>query len=505
MSDGTDSPEGAVPPTSSTARGSQTRVRFKAIVADADEGVVVVEPNGAIGYANAAAEFLLGQSQAELTGEMFGLPATANDQAITVNVVSRDAVLRLVELRIEPLAAAPKGTLLLRLRDVTAFHRTVSQARDEVRRRDEFLAMLSHELRNPLAAIRTAAVLLADDALDSQCRSEASAVLDRQFGHLTRILDDLLDITRILRGRVGINPGWVDLNRVLHDAAEAIAPFARERRHHLHVDIPKRRLWIWGDATRLEQVVVNLLNNAVKFTPAAGNIVLRVSATDDAVEICVRDNGPGIPADLRPRIFEPFVQGAQTLERSHGGLGIGLMLVKTFVTLHGGSIDAHSNADGPGTSFAVRLPVILKEPHSLPESKEEPVARPLQVLLVEDNDDARRMLKLLLKTRGHEVLEAANGPDGLDAALERRPDVALVDIGLPGMDGYEVARRLRRETAGRRPQLVALTGYGTPEDVQAAIEAGFDDHMVKPVHFPDLCRIIDRHREGSDSSLDGGA
>jgi PAS domain S-box-containing protein len=485
-------------------RGPAARKRFEAIVADADEGVIVVEPNGKIGYANGAAEFLLGHGRSDLIGEMFGLPATPSDQPIMVNVVSRDDTVRLVELRIETLAAGPEGTLVLRLKDVTAYQRRVADAREEVRQRDEFLAMLSHELRNPLAAIRTSASLLTFDDLDPQERREASGILDRQFGHLTRILDDLLDVTRILRGKLGIVPERVDLNRVLLDAADAVAHLVRQRGHTFDLDLPKRKLWVWGDATRLEQIAVNLLNNALKFTPSGGNVGLSVRAEAMTVEIQVCDDGPGISEELLPRVFEPFVQGAQTLDRSDGGLGIGLMLVRTFVTLHGGSVDVQSDGDGRGTCFTVRLPLLDAASEPAPGVAAESGKRPLRILLVEDNEDARRMLKLLLRSRGDEVSEAANGQDGLSAALEWRPDVALVDIGLPGIDGYELARRFRREAEpGEPPYLVALTGYGTPENVQASREAGFDDHLVKPVAFQDLCRLLDACRRDASAPRDG--
>jgi signal transduction histidine kinase/CheY-like chemotaxis protein len=504
MVDETDS-RGDSDPLQGGDRGLEARKRFEAIVADAEEGVVVLEPNGVIGYANAAAEFLLGHGRSELVGEMFGLPAAPNDQPITVNVVSRDDTVRLVELRIEPLAAGPEGTLVLRLKDVTAYHRSVSSARDEVRRRDEFLAMLSHELRNPLAAIRSAAVLLGCDDLEPWSRREASTVLDRQFGHLTRILDDLLDVTRILRGKLAIAPERVELNQVLRDAAEAVAPRMTERGHRFRLDLPERKLWVWGDGTRLEQVVVNLLINAVKFTPHGGNITLSAEADAAGVEIRVSDDGPGIAEDLLPRIFEPFVQGAQTLERSDGGLGIGLMLVRTFIILHRGTVDVRPNEAGPGVSFTVRLPLLDADAEPTSHPAGASAERPLRILLVEDNGDVRRMLKLLLVAQGHEVVEAANGPDGLSAALERLPDVAFLDIGLPGMNGYELARRLRREIQGRLPRLVALTGYGTPEDVREAREAGFDDHMVKPVNFPALCKLLDTCRRDGAAPRDEGA
>lgn len=485
------------------------RKRFEAIVADAEEGVVFLDPGAVIGYANAAAKFLLGHGQTDLVGEMFDLPSVPSDEPIHVNVISHDDTLRLVELRIEPLMDGPEGTLLLRLKDVTAYHQSVTDARNEIRQRDEFLAMLSHELRNPLAAIQSSAVLLAKDNLGPQSRREASAVLSRQFGHLTRILDDLLDVTRVLRGKLSIVSERVALHRVLSDAVEAVSSLVTQRGHKFSADLPEQELWVWGNPTRLEQIVVNLLVNAIKFTPHGGKITLSAVPKATEVEISVRDNGPGIPAELLPRIFDPFVQGAQTLARSDGGLGIGLMLVRTFVHLHGGSISVSPNDMGSGVTFTVRLPLIAREPMSAEPTPTAVVNDSLRILLVEDSDDARRMLRMLLEDDGHHIIEASDGLSGLNAVLERSPDVALVDIGLPGMDGYELARRVRREALGNAPRMIALTGYGTPEDVQAALDAGFDDHMVKPVNLPELfrrleiCRI-ERARSKTDDGVERG-
>lgn len=481
------------------------RKRFEAIVADADDGVVFLDPGAVIGYANAAAEFLLGRGPSELVGERFDLPSVPSDDPIHVNVISHDDTLRLVELRIEPLADGPAGALLLRLKDVTAYHESVSEARNETRQRDEFLAMLSHELRNPLAAIQNSAVLLARDNLGQQTRREASAVLNRQFGHLTRILDDLLDVTRVLRGKLSIVSERVALHRVLTDAAEAVSSRVTQRGHRFKAELPDQELWVWGNPTRLEQIVVNLLVNAIKFTPHGGNITLSAARQATEVEISVRDNGPGIPEELLPRIFDPFVQGAQTLARSDGGLGIGLMLVRTFVHLHGGSIDVRPNDDGRGVTFSVRLPLLACESPSSEQTAKEVANDSLKILLVEDSDDARRMLRMLLEDEGHHVIEAADGLSGLHAVLERRPDVSLVDIGLPAMDGYELARRVRREAQGKPPRMIALTGYGTPEDVQTALDAGFDDHLVKPVHLPELFRRLETCRiERAGARTDGG-
>jgi signal transduction histidine kinase/CheY-like chemotaxis protein len=478
---------------------SDATVLFHSIVADADEGVLVLGPDGLVAYANAASEFLLGHGREELAGEMFGLARATPDRATTVNVISRDGCVRIVELRVEPLPTGPGGSLVLRLKDVTAYHQDVVNAREQVRRRDEFLAMLSHEIRNPFSAIRSAALLLARDDVTDEIRHATGEILDRQFRHLGRILDDLLDITRIAKGKLEIVKERADLIPIVRDAIDEAAPLIARREHRLRLDLPRREVWVEGDATRLGQVVVNLVNNAAKFTPPRGNISVALAIEGTEVEICVRDDGPGIPADLWPHIFEPFVQGRQTLARSEGGLGLGLSLVYNIVLLHGGSVWAEPNTDGPGVAFKVKLPLSRPGEERLSDRKEEPI-RPLRILLVEDRDDARRLLRRILQLEGHEVIEATDGPGGLAALLEQQPDVALLDIGLPGLDGYELARQARQDERGRHVRMIALTGYGQPHDVQQARCAGFDGHLVKPVHYPDLEKLL---RDGGNGCPEG--
>jgi signal transduction histidine kinase/CheY-like chemotaxis protein len=470
--------------------------RFQAIVAEADEGIIVLEPRAVIGYANQAAEFLLGHDSEELVGEMFGLPLAPSDDPVALNVVSRDGSVRLVELRIERLASAPRGTLVVRLKDVTDYDRRVTDAHDQVRRRDEFLAMLSHELRNPLAAIHNAAQLLSHDDLGKHVRRDAGDILERQFSHLARILDDLLDISRISRGKLAIAAEPVELREVVADAIEAATPLITKRGHTLQVDLPPEEVWVRGDPTRLEQIVVNLLNNAAKFTPPGGNIAVALAGGENECELRVQDDGPGIADELRPHIFDSFVQGSQTLARSEGGLGIGLALVRTFVGLHGGAVDVESGENGIGTTFIISLPALqARRPPEDAPSAGATSPRPLRVLLVEDNEDARRPLRILLQADGYEVLEAGTGPDGLALLLSEQPDVALIDIGLPGMTGYEVAKRLRMESSGRRPRLFAVTGYGRPEDEDAAEAAGFDGHIVKPVCLEKLRECLEECKQ----------
>lgn len=492
----TDKPkrEDAVVPPSTSAVGTPLEL-FQSIVAEAEDGVLVLGPDGRVSYANAAAEFLLGRRRAELVGEVFEVARAVADNTTRVNVISRDGRVRLAELRVEPLPVGPSGSMVLRLKDITSYHQDAARAREQVRRRDEFLAMLSHEVRNPLAAIRSAASLLAREDIDGNVRRRAGDVFDRQFQHLTHILDDLLDVARISRGKLEIVKERVDLNQVVRDAVEEAAPLIGKREHRLQVDLPPRKVWVEGDATRLEQVVVNLVNNAAKFTPPQGHIFVNVVAGPMEVEVCVRDDGPGIAEDLLPHVFEPFVQGKQSLARNEGGLGIGLALVHTIVLLHGGRVCVGPNPAGQGVAFTVKLPVLAAGAEVPAEL--EPAGgqgggptRRLRLLLIEDVADTRDVLKQLLELDGYEVLEAGDGFSGLAAILDQRPDVALVDIGLPGLDGYELARQVRREARGRDTRLVAVTGYAMPKDVRAARAAGFDGHLIKPVHYPELMKLL---------------
>lgn len=466
---------------------------FQSLVAGADAGIVILRRDRVVCYANGAAEFLLGCPRANLLGEMFGVPVLANQNPNRLNVISADGRMRLVELRVEPMTDGRAGLTVVRIQDITTYHQDAATAREEVRCRDEFLAMLSHELRNPLSAIQFAACLLARDDLTPQSRKANAEMFERQFAHLRRILDDLLDLSRVTRGKLRTVNDRVVFNQVVRDAVEAVAPLAARAKHVLHNDIPPTALWVWGDATRLGQVVVNLLNNAVKFTPSgSGRVSVAVAAAGGEVILTVRDNGPGVPDDLRPHIFEPFVQGKQDAARAEGGLGIGLTLVHAIVTLHGGTVAVDSAPDGPGAVFTVRLPLLAPAvPPAAPAPAPAPDAPHCRVLLVEDGDDARRMLKELLGMEGYEVAEARDGPGGLAVILEQSPDVALIDIGLPGFDGYELARRVRAAGVGPETRLIAVTGYGMPQDVEAARAAGFDAHVVKPVRYPDLRRLLE--------------
>ena len=361
----------------------------------------------------------------------------------------------------------------------------------ESRLKDEFLAMLAHELRNPLAPLLTAAELLAGKPPPPMV-ARVRGVLDRQVRQLSRLVDDLLDVSRITRGRVELRPEKVDVPVIVEAAVETVRPMATERKHGLRVQIPEDLPPIRADPVRLEQVMSNLLTNAVKYTPAGGRITVEARCEVDLV-LVVRDTGVGIPADLLAQVFDPFVQGGRSLDRSEGGLGIGLTLVKHLVELHGGSCSVHSEGRDRGTEITVRLPLGGPETEELapaPPSTEVTLAPGLRVLVVDDHRDAADLLAEVLAAHGCVVSVAYDGPAALERALIERPDVALLDIGLPGMDGYELARRIRRAPQLRDCLLVALTGYGQEADRERSAEAGFSSHLLKPIDPAALRRIL---------------
>ena len=361
------------------------------------------------------------------------------------------------------------------------------------RRKDEFLAMLSHELRNPLAPIVNALELLRrhneEDAFQNQIRE----MMTRQVGRLTRLVDDLLEVSRITTGRIPLHAERILVSDIMERAAETVRPLIEQRRHELNVSLPPQAIWLHADAARLEQVLVNLLTNAAKYTDEGGQIGLTAGQEGDAVVLRVRDTGVGIAPELLPHIFEMFTQAERSLDRSQGGMGIGLCLVQRLVQLHGGTVDVQS-VPGEGSEFVVRLPVMQTAmSSSLPSPA---VATPEQpgtcrrVLIVDDNADSAGSLAMLLKTSGHDVRIARDGPTALRACADCPPDVVLLDIGLPGLSGYEVATRMRQQPGLSHVLLVALTGYGQEADLQRSQEAGLDHHLVKPVDFSKVQKIL---------------
>jgi signal transduction histidine kinase len=357
------------------------------------------------------------------------------------------------------------------------------------RAKDEFLAMLGHELRNPLNAIGSAASLLALGDGGAEMAERARAVIHRQVQHLARLVEDLLDVSRVTSGKVVLVRQPTDVAEVATSTITGWRASGRFARHD--VSLEASPVWVDADPTRLEQVLGNLLANALKYTPAGGRITVRVGADGDSAILEVDDTGVGIPAELLRKVFDLFVQGERTLDRAQGGLGIGLTLTRALVEMHGGTVEARSAGSGRGATFTIRLPRIPAPASAAPLAAAPSASRaPRRILLVEDNADARDMLRAQLAQDGHEVHAAADGPTGVEMAASVRPDVVLIDIGLPGLDGYEVARRIRATAWGKSMLLVALTGYGQADDRRRALEAGCDVHVTKPVFPGRLAEII---------------
>ncbi|WP_165250990.1 hybrid sensor histidine kinase/response regulator [Paludisphaera soli] len=366
------------------------------------------------------------------------------------------------------------------------------ELKENDRRKDEFLAMLAHELRNPMAAVGNAvAVLEASDAPEDV--AFATGVIGRQTRHLTRLIDDLLDVSRISRGKIRLRKERIDAAAVLDAAVASARPLIERRGHDLEVAVDRGRLVLDADPTRLEQMVVNLLNNAAKFSDDGGLVRLSARREGEEVVIRVEDQGIGIPPEKLRQVFELFAQGDRSLARSEGGLGIGLTVVRKLAELHGGTVEVRSEGPGRGSEFTIRLPAAdgLGEDAPAPgATAERPRGGPLRILVVDDNMDSATGLAKLLRLLGHRVETAYTGPESLAAAREHSPEVVLLDIGLPGMDGYEVAASLRREGPCKDALIVAVSGYGRDEDRRRSREAGFDRHLIKPVDRDALAALL---------------
>jgi signal transduction histidine kinase len=363
--------------------------------------------------------------------------------------------------------------------DMTARKGVEDVLRDADRRKDEFLATLSHELRNPLAPIRNALELMRRAGDDAALSDRALAIMERQVQQLVRLTDDLLDVSRITRNKIELRRDRIDLRAVVCSAIETIEPLSHAAGHVVAVDLPQRPLWVDGDFTRLAQAFANLLNNAVKYTDRGGRISVSASLDAGQAVVTLTDSGIGIDPTLLPSIFDMFVQIEQGSSRARSGLGIGLALTRRLIELHHGHIEARSGGPGAGTTFTVRLPVMAPAHEQMPSVSGARRAGRCRVLVAEDIPDAAEMMRLMIECMGHDVRVAADGVQAVAMAQEFDPQIALLDIGMPRMDGYEAARRIRT-ALGRRVFLVALTGWGQEEDQRRAYSAGFDRHLTKP-------------------------
>lgn len=387
--------------------------------------------------------------------------------------------------------------LICTYHDVTAQKKTEERLREADQRKTEFLAVLSHELRNPLSPIRNSLAIL--DRVEPGCEQarKAQEVIGRQIGHMTRLIEELLDVTRISRGKVRLHRERLDLNQMAQRALEDHQSLFDESGIRVVLRAAPSQVWVNGDRTRVAQVIGNLLFNAAKFTPAGGLVTLTIESSGEVGSIRVEDTGAGMAPELLGKLFNPFVQAERTLDRSRGGLGLGLVLVKGLVELHGGSVRAHSDGPGMGSAFTIQLPI-----DDTPSRQPEPAApyrtpsSPLRVLIIEDHVDSAESLRDVLEMDGHVVDLAFTGSDGLAAARAGKPDVVLCDIGLPEMDGFEVAEAIRRDPEISSCFLIALSGYASPEDVTRALEAGFDRHLAKPAELDAIESAIAGARRG---------
>jgi two-component system CheB/CheR fusion protein len=385
-------------------------------------------------------------------------------------------------------------------RDVTEQRRAQQKIHDAVTRRDQFLAMLSHELRNPLGAMVTATRLLGHEGTSPERCQQLLDVLGRQARQMARLLDDLLEVSRVTQDKIELRRRPLDLRPIVSEAAETVRELMQSRDVQLEIELPDEPLVVDCDPARMQQVQVNLLNNAAKYSSAGGHVWLSLKREGAEAVLRVKDDGVGIPKHILDDVFELFVQSHRTLDRAEGGLGVGLTLVRGLVQRHGGSVTAHSDGEGQGSEFVVRLPLSVQTtsspslpPFEVKAMVETKTDEPLNVVIVEDNDDSRMMMCELLELSGFQCHTAATGTLGLEVIDELMPDVALIDIGLPEIDGLEVARRLRKIPKHQQLLLVALTGYGQREDREAARAAGFDTHLVKPVDFEALMALLRAH------------
>jgi PAS domain S-box-containing protein len=491
-----------------TAALAETNRTLNAVIHASPAAIIISDLHGVIRLWNPAAERIFGWTAADVLGQRWPAADDSLRDELDANLqqVARGEEVRGYETRrmrrdgsaIDvALWAAPvqrpdgETQALAVFIDITDRKLAEDIARTADRRKDEFLAMLGHELRNPLAPILTALELM---RFRQQAGGEREReTIERQTRHLVRLVDDLLDISRITRGKIDLRKTRVDLGAAIAAAVEMASPLLEQRNHHVSIAAPRGLVFVDGDEFRLAQVFQNLLTNAAKYTPSGGSITVRLRAQNEQAIADIEDNGVGIAVDVLPTIFDPFVQGAQKLDRSQGGLGIGLTLVRSLTELHGGRVDAHSAGPGQGSRFTVSMPLshgALRDVQRTPDGSLPLRGGRRRVLLVDDNRDAAEMLAELLRTAGHEVMVAFDGPSALGTAGGFRPDIALLDIGLPVMDGYDLARKLKAALPAT-PRLIAISGYGQEHDHRRSQEAGFDAHLVKPVQAAQVLAALD--------------
>jgi PAS domain S-box-containing protein len=489
----------------------QSEERFRLMIDSVrDYAIFMLDPEGRVISWNSGAERINGYSQAEILGKHFSVfypedarrkrwpeqeLATARETGRYEEEgvrVRRDGTTFWANIVLTPVYEA--GGVLRGYAKVTrdlTDRRRVEALEKAERQTNEFLAMLAHELRNPLAPIRNALHLLSKKPTEDPAELWVRDVLQRQTVQMARLVDDLLDVSRITRSTVVLAKVPVDLQKAIREAADAATQWMQSRRHELVLVLPEEKLEVDADPVRLNQIVQNLLHNAAKFTPDGGRIELRAAREGASVRFSVKDNGIGMTPELVTTAFDLFKQGQQAIDRPEGGLGVGLTLVDRLARLHGGSVEARSEGPGKGSEFIVRLPARTGAvPGDGPTQEDEAVGAARRVLVVDDNVDAANALRYLLENDGHEVKIATDGPAGLALAREFRPDVLLLDIGLPRLSGYEIARQARSDPSLAEATIIAVTGYGQQQDRERSSAAGFDHHLTKPVEYRALQRLL---------------
>ena len=476
---------------------------YRTLVEQMQEGAVVLTRGGDILYANARFAALVGEPLESVVGsrvDRFVHPSDRDDFELLLragtgrrrsSLIGQDSGAFEVSLSLTttPSTHGDRLNLIVTdLRELLAANNNRERAERDSRSKDEFLAMLAHELRNPLGAISSAVSVLALTPAEGMAATRAHEVIARQVGQISHLINDLLDAERVVSGKIRLSRRPLDMAEAVR---RAVATFAGDARLDRDIDIGPEPVWIDADPVRLEQVLTNILINAVKYTPAGGQIRVALRTDGPDAVLSVEDTGFGISPEVMPFIFDMYVQADRTLDRARGGLGIGLPLVRRLVELHGGTVVASSAGEGHGTTFTLRLKQVpsarTSADTSFPPSRH---AKPKRVLLVEDSGDAREMLRMMLQLAGHVVYDASDGVEGLKLLDVVRPDVGIIDISLPGMDGYQLAKRIREEPNGRGMLLLAMTGYSAPGDADRSLEHGFDYHLVKPVDLDHIARLL---------------
>jgi PAS domain S-box-containing protein len=493
--------------------GEEAQARLAAIVESSDDAIVSKTLDGIIRSWNAGAERLFGYAPHEVIGRPITLiiPPERQDEEHEILAriargervqhfetvrVSKQGRLIDISLTVSPVRdSAGRVTGASKVaRDITDRKHAEEALREADRRKDQFIALLAHELRNPLAPLRNGLQVLRQAGSDANAVAQARSMMERQLGHMVRLIDDLLDISRIGQNKMELRRSRVLLADVVSSAVETARPAIEEAGHELTLALPAEPVHLDADLTRLAQVFSNLLTNSAKYTERGGRIWLSAERRGSEAVVAVRDNGIGIPADAMPRIFDMFSQVDRSIERSTGGLGIGLALVKGLVEMHDGTVTAVSGGQGKGSTFTVILPVLLDNPEppaAVSSENGQNAAGPRRrILVVDDNRDSANSMALMLKFLGNEVLTAYDGLEAVAAAHQFRPEVILMDVGMPRLNGYDATRRIRDQQAAPAPIIIALTGWGQDGDRALSKEAGCDGHLVKPVNLPDLEKLL---------------